>query len=234
MKTGIDLIAAERRRQIMEEGWTPEHDAEHVNGELALAAACYTSGDFGNWPWDPQWLKPKDRVRDLVRAGALIAAELDRLAKNQGDQPAAPEHSWVSSGISVPAAHTDSRGAFYGNRCYLDGLVSLLARNTSWHPVAVHVRADEILVECQGWAGFNHRDLAYLAEYFKLPVGWAVKGWDCHPTSRDSSRQRRSMTLFLWLDKPKALAGQSGEQVSESTRFYLEEGRRAMKSSRSG
>lgn len=35
--TGIERIAAERRRQIGEEGWTPEHDAQHVNGELAEA-----------------------------------------------------------------------------------------------------------------------------------------------------------------------------------------------------
>lgn len=35
------------------------------------------------WPgsWHPSWWKPKDRVRDLVRAGALIAAEIDRLQR---------------------------------------------------------------------------------------------------------------------------------------------------------
>lgn len=40
IKSGIDLIAAERQRQIEEEGWTPDHDDQHTNGELALAAAC--------------------------------------------------------------------------------------------------------------------------------------------------------------------------------------------------
>ncbi|MCM0757438.1 hypothetical protein M7775_02505, partial [Sporomusa sphaeroides DSM 2875] len=39
--SGIELIAAERQRQISQEGWTPEHDDQHANGELALAAACY-------------------------------------------------------------------------------------------------------------------------------------------------------------------------------------------------
>ena len=32
-----------------------------------------------SWPWDAEWWKPQDRRRDLVKAGALIAAEIDRL-----------------------------------------------------------------------------------------------------------------------------------------------------------
>ncbi len=43
MKTGIELITAERKRQIEKEGWTPEHDAEHTDGSLALAAVCYAA-----------------------------------------------------------------------------------------------------------------------------------------------------------------------------------------------
>jgi len=31
------------------------------------------------WPWGKEWWKPSDRRRDLVKAGALIAAEIDRL-----------------------------------------------------------------------------------------------------------------------------------------------------------
>jgi hypothetical protein len=33
------------------------------------------------WPWDAEWFRPvpKDRIRELVKAGALIAAEIDRL-----------------------------------------------------------------------------------------------------------------------------------------------------------
>lgn len=44
MKTGVDLIAAERKRQIEKEGWTLQHDRdEHTGGELALAACCYAA-----------------------------------------------------------------------------------------------------------------------------------------------------------------------------------------------
>ena len=85
--TGADLIAAERQRQIHGEGWTPEHDADHDRGELADAAHCYLSiycevpSDAG-WPWEPtQWKPSDDPVHNLVRAGALIAAEIDRLQR---------------------------------------------------------------------------------------------------------------------------------------------------------
>lgn len=88
---GIELIAAERQRQIEQEGWTPEHDAEHGKGELAEAAACYAMPERARqtgvsdllWPWDEKWWKPtpNDRIRELVKAGALIAAEIDRLQR---------------------------------------------------------------------------------------------------------------------------------------------------------
>src|SRR5688572_22018623 len=109
---GVELIAAERKRQVSEEGWTAEHDDTHGSGEMAIAAACYAAGprrthvrrmlnsargmeDAGysydyseakpeqiSWPWDGEWHKPgKDRMRALVKAGALIAAEIDRLQR---------------------------------------------------------------------------------------------------------------------------------------------------------
>lgn len=78
-------VAAERERQKSIEGWTPEHDDEHSNGELARAAACYALEHQGwrgfshSWPWSPEWWKPRDRRRNLVRAGALILAEIERM-----------------------------------------------------------------------------------------------------------------------------------------------------------
>lgn len=107
---GVDRIGKERIRQIVEEGWTAEHDSSHSAGELALAAVCYATPillyrceqsvlgfDFIDpWPesWDADWdkrphegniLRPNSRVartvriRQLEKAGALIAAEIDRL-----------------------------------------------------------------------------------------------------------------------------------------------------------
>lgn len=78
---GAGEIAAERQRQKEVEGWTPEHDDQHTDGSLATVAACYIAPGYAKWPksWSQDWWKPKDRRADLVRAGALIAAEIDRL-----------------------------------------------------------------------------------------------------------------------------------------------------------
>lgn len=72
-------IAAERKRQIEQELWTPEHDDEHTGRDLAKAAACYALDDSRNWPWSWSWWKPKDDRSNLVKAGALIIAEIERL-----------------------------------------------------------------------------------------------------------------------------------------------------------
>lgn len=99
MKTGSELIAEERLRQIDKEGWTSEHDDGefHQQGELAIAGACYAfdyvgdaynhegayqvAGDF--WPWESKWFKEthNNPIKQLVKAGALIAAEIDRLQR---------------------------------------------------------------------------------------------------------------------------------------------------------
>lgn len=116
---GADLILAERRRQITEEGWTREHDDKHDSDELIRAACVYASprvlyvkaDGWGSetvtfmsiWPhdWDLKSettrvngrgldreavkklndLQTPSRIRDLVKAGALIAAEIDRLQR---------------------------------------------------------------------------------------------------------------------------------------------------------
>ena len=93
-KTGIELIAEERQRQIEVEGCTTEHDDSHGDGSLAMAASCYAVPSSLReyptlathpelWPWDTRWWKPtpNDRIRELVKAGALIAAEIERLQR---------------------------------------------------------------------------------------------------------------------------------------------------------
>lgn len=100
-ESGAELIAAERRRQIEVEGYTAEHDAQHRPGEFTHAAGAYLYSalqqidplcgwtremveeialDRGllQWPWDAPGYRPKGPLSDLVRAGALIAAEIDR------------------------------------------------------------------------------------------------------------------------------------------------------------
>lgn len=94
---GAQLIAVERLRQIEVEGYTAGHDASHLRlgyeDALVRAAVCYATPPDHRlrnysqddhpryWPWAPEYWKPcpDDRVRELVKAGALIAAEIDRL-----------------------------------------------------------------------------------------------------------------------------------------------------------
>jgi hypothetical protein len=100
-------IAAERRRQIEDEGFNAAHDDKYIDGELSRAAACYALATSANnatrhtlaafarfgggypgdgviffrraWPWLEQWWKPRTRREDLVRAGALIVADIERI-----------------------------------------------------------------------------------------------------------------------------------------------------------
>lgn len=99
-KGAIDVLK-ERERQETTEGWTDDHDDGHYNGEMGIAAACYTVNACAprdrrdeimgvgivppHWPWDAQWWKPKSRREDLVRAAALIIAEIDRLDRLDAD-----------------------------------------------------------------------------------------------------------------------------------------------------
>lgn len=83
---GVALIAAERRRQVEGEGWSAEHDDGHDSGEMAIAAAMYavlgTDATVDSPHTAPScWIKPGDRIRELSKAGALIAAEIDRLQR---------------------------------------------------------------------------------------------------------------------------------------------------------
>lgn len=87
---GIELIENERKRQIEKEGYDKEHDKEYDHGELAVAGACYALPEYERecfddfdelWPFERKYWKPspKDRIKELSKAGALIAAEIDRL-----------------------------------------------------------------------------------------------------------------------------------------------------------
>ncbi|MFN3200070.1 MAG: hypothetical protein ACE366_16860 [Bradymonadia bacterium] len=104
--TGAERIAIERHRQLTAEGWTHQHDAKHTGHEITLAAIAYAAsalpngnavilakpGEHGRrlyldpFPWDSSWDKRptgsssiREKIRALEKAGALLAAEIDRL-----------------------------------------------------------------------------------------------------------------------------------------------------------
>lgn len=109
MGSALNDIFVERQRQIEVEGWTPEHDDAHEQGALAIAGGWYAiNADSHNWidvmgvagrpdssskisaafnevngyyawPFGLEWWKPKNTRNDLVRAAALIVAEIERI-----------------------------------------------------------------------------------------------------------------------------------------------------------
>lgn len=88
----LDVIA-ERQRQKVVEGWTSEHDDQYGKSQLLWASSCYvlnTIQPFNripmDWPWAPEWWKPTGPRRDLVKAGALILAEIERIDRAAGIQ----------------------------------------------------------------------------------------------------------------------------------------------------
>lgn len=87
-------VANERDRQIIKEGFGHDHDDYYPDGILTAAAISYALIAFQHfkgipqdalekapamWPFDKEWWKPKGARRDLVRAAALIIAEIDRV-----------------------------------------------------------------------------------------------------------------------------------------------------------
>lgn len=104
-------VLAERRRQVHELGWTTKHDdEENRDHQLAEAAVVYADGAtlhdqarkylasrghpaapfkpaswVDKWPssWDLSWYKPTTRRRDLVKAAALLIAEIERLDREE-------------------------------------------------------------------------------------------------------------------------------------------------------
>ncbi|WP_240921577.1 hypothetical protein [Acinetobacter sp. SA01] len=102
--SAIKDVIGERQRQISHEFYSTEHDDEYKSNELLRAAVCYAenvlsrgwvhrsspnSGIYQSeeapdfWPWDLDFWKPKSPRKDLVRAAALLIAEIERIDRAQ-------------------------------------------------------------------------------------------------------------------------------------------------------
>lgn len=93
-KAAADVLA-ERQRQQAVKGWSVAHDDQHQDGAIALAGAGYAhaaawatmapseapfTDDEPPTPWPDEWeFKPGEPRRMLVKAAALILAEIERL-----------------------------------------------------------------------------------------------------------------------------------------------------------
>jgi hypothetical protein len=87
-------VMVERKRQIGRKGYSAERDDQYSSYELPRAAACYVMNASGiprhraliYWPFTPVDFKPSDRRRDLVKATALLLAEIERIDRAEAGE----------------------------------------------------------------------------------------------------------------------------------------------------
>jgi hypothetical protein len=133
-------VLNERRRQIKEEGFTHRGDDQYDPGTLASAATCYgmyaadmlhplSQGDGYaalegapplNWPWRAEWWKPKTSRDAMVKAAALLIAEIEKFdrsnpgtARNDDGVATYVEVSKSTNGKDVIPEMTDPLGAYW-------------------------------------------------------------------------------------------------------------------------
>jgi hypothetical protein len=91
--SAVQDVVAERQRQIASEGYSTESDDNYIDGDLAAAAGSYAlhAHDVDKaklgfapawWPWTRDSWKPTTPRNDLVKAGALILAEIERIDRS--------------------------------------------------------------------------------------------------------------------------------------------------------
>lgn len=85
---GVQKIAAERTRQIEEKGYDPIHDSKdprsviegaraYIHHAIGLEYGVDLTAEECGWPWDEKFWKPGSPEQDLIKAGGMIAADLD-------------------------------------------------------------------------------------------------------------------------------------------------------------
>lgn len=99
LSAAAEDVFMERKRQVLSEGWSMSHDDNHDPGELASAGCAYAMNAVEQlhpqskadgctqitywWPWHEDWWKPTNPRRDLIKAAALIIAEIEKLDRKE-------------------------------------------------------------------------------------------------------------------------------------------------------
>lgn len=120
---GLAMIMHERWGQVQERCYTPERDDGYTEAQLWNAAHAYLSTigsyDMGEtptiiakdppdyWPWAAEHWKPKGAIEDLVRAGALIAAEITRRIRAKARFINFLIEAAIAGGVDRPIAEAD-------------------------------------------------------------------------------------------------------------------------------
>lgn len=143
----LEQIVHERLRQIQDEGYTPENDDQWTFGELASAAASYAldpqdearlTDPPATWPFKPDTWKPGERRRELIKAGALILAELERINRLEASKPSPAEvpPGWIGTRAQPPTA-TDADPGGYVESIRRSGTIS----RVKWYTVVKFPRS---------------------------------------------------------------------------------------------
>lgn len=83
----LDLITQERNEQILKHGFDEKQDDLNINSELKYAAAYLLTNNVKYFPqtwmahYKEKFDKKESEIEKLKVAGALIAAEIDRLKR---------------------------------------------------------------------------------------------------------------------------------------------------------
>lgn len=86
-------VATERAKQISK-GFDASQDDRYTENELVLAATAYSINVAAprhsvevpySFPWAAQYFKPEGRRADLIKAVALLVAEIERMDRDDGN-----------------------------------------------------------------------------------------------------------------------------------------------------
>lgn len=168
VSAGAQRIATERQRILVEEGRTTESDLEYPQGTLATAAACYAlpinhaervdamcfNTAPGSWPWRRKWWKPgrivdagdgrpgmarADRIRELEKAGALIACEIDVLLAREAAETGSGTHRCdVCGNVGTPDPIVGCK------KCGFDNMQPRGMREVSGEPLRREMGFDDV------------------------------------------------------------------------------------------
>lgn len=135
-------VLAERQRQVTVEFRDAADDDRHTDGELTQAAAAYALGADVFWPanWSREYFKPKDRRRDLVRAAALLLAELDRLDRLE----------------PTPPKPQNTLGSLTGVHCYWDASDREHGWSDLWQIIECHDVGQVVEIEAVAVVGVSY------------------------------------------------------------------------------
>lgn len=182
---GMQLIQAERARQIKAEGWTDRHDNQFDVGVLEAAGEYYIQGgaEGCKWPFENP-PKLKDRRSNYIRGGALLMAEVDRIQRriypntysfdvrnrdSEGVMRLRERIQWVADRLD---GKTEETVNVWSVKLYSYACAFIVA---TWQEVLEHLSEHSEYVEDSNIKKISIKKINMnKADFETLPVGWTM------------------------------------------------------------